>query len=95
MPGLTDEPAVAGAPTTAGTAANLLTYFPAGHVVTALIRFDRLRGTEWAIQAERLLRPMPDYQVLFGPRDAKLVDKLETLVISSPRPRDATAPPCH
>ena len=36
---------VDGAPTTAGTAANLLAYFPAGHVVTAMVRFDRLRGT--------------------------------------------------
>jgi hypothetical protein len=70
---------------------NLLAYFPEGHVVTALIRFDRLRGTEWSAQTERLLRPMPDYQVLFGARDAELTDKLETLVISTPRPRDAAA----
>jgi hypothetical protein len=88
-PGTTDEPAVDGAPTTAGTAANLLAYFPDGHVVTALIRFDRLRGTEWSAQTERLLRPMPDYQLLFGTRDAAITDKLETLVISTPRPRDA------
>ncbi len=90
-PGTADEPAVDGAPTTAGTAANLLAYFPDGHVVTALIRFDRLRGTEWSAQAERLLRPMPDYQLLFGAHDAAITDKLETLVISTPRPRDAAA----
>ncbi|HEY0988194.1 MAG TPA: hypothetical protein VGD80_14115 [Kofleriaceae bacterium] len=91
VPGSTSAPAVDGAPTTAGTAANLLAYLPDGHVVTALIRFDRLRGTEWAAQTERLLRPLPDYRLLFGPRDANLTDKLETLVISSPRPRDAAA----
>ena len=91
IPGVTTEPGLDGAPTTAGTAANLLAYFPAGHTVTALIRFDRLRGTEWAAQTERLMRPMPDYRVLFGPRDAKIFEKLETLVISTPRPRDATA----
>ncbi|HEU4731037.1 MAG TPA: hypothetical protein VFT22_24250 [Kofleriaceae bacterium] len=91
VPGQTTEPAVEGAPTTAGTAANLLSYFPDGHIVTALVRFDRLRGTEWAAQAERLLRPMPDYQLLFGRRDAAITDKLETLVISTPRPRDAAA----
>ncbi|HET7504383.1 MAG TPA: hypothetical protein VFK02_25350, partial [Kofleriaceae bacterium] len=91
VPGATSEPAVEGAPTTAGTAANLLSYFPDGHIVTALIRLDRLRGTEWAAQAERLLRPMPDYQLLFGARDAAITDKLETLVISTPRPRDAAA----
>ncbi len=89
--GMTDEPAVEGPPTTAGTAANLLTYFPKGHVVTALIRFDRLRGTEWAAQTERLLQPMPDYQLLFGGADAKITEKLETLVISSPSPRDISA----
>ena len=89
--GLTNEPAVDGAPTTAGTAANLLTYFPPGHVVTALIRFDRLRGTEWQAQTERLLRPMPDYQALFGGADTQLGDKLDTLVISTPSPKDASA----
>ncbi|MBA3457800.1 MAG: hypothetical protein H0T42_32255, partial [Deltaproteobacteria bacterium] len=83
-----DQPAVDGAPTTAGTAANLLNYFPPGHIVTAMIRFDRLRGTEWAAQAERLFRPMPDYRVLFGPTNAKIADRLDTLVISTPSPRD-------
>jgi hypothetical protein len=91
QPGMTDEPAVAGDPTSPGTAANLLAYFPPGHVVTALIRFDRLRGTEWAEQTERLLEPLPDYHGLFGGKSAKLGDRLDTLVISSPRPRDATA----
>lgn len=90
-PGMDNQPAVAGAPTSAGTAANLLAYFPAGHQVTALIRFDRLRKTEWAAPAERLFKPMPDYKVLFGARDAGVADKFDTLVISSPRPEDATA----
>ena len=89
--GADNQPAVDGAPTTAGTAANLLAYFPAGHQVTALIRFDRLRNTEWAEPAERLFKPMPDYQVLFGSRAATVADKFDTLVISSPRPQDATA----
>lgn len=89
--GATDEVAIDGAPTTAGTSANLLAYFPKGHTVTALIRFDRLRGTEWLAQTERLLRPMPDYQILFGANDAKIGEKIDTLVISTPRPKDATA----
>lgn len=91
VPGMTDEPAVEGAPTTAGTAADLLAYFPPGHVVTALVRFDRLRNTEWARPTELLLRPLPDYRGMFGDRDASIAQKLDTLVISSPRPRDATA----
>jgi hypothetical protein len=91
IPGMTDEPAVDGAPTSAGTAANLLAYFPAGHIVALLIRFDRLRGTEWAGETEGLLKPLPDYRGLFGGKDASIADRLETLIISSPRPRDATA----
>jgi hypothetical protein len=90
-PGVDNQPAVAGAPTTAGTAANLLAYFPAGHQITALIRFDRLRNTEWADPAEQLFKPMPDYQGLFGSKNVTIGSKFDTLVISSPSPRDATA----
>ncbi len=86
------EPAVEGAPTTAGTAANLLTYFPAGQLVTALVRFDRLRGTEWAAATEQIFKPLPDYQALFGGSAGTLLaDKLDMLVISTPQPRDVTA----
>jgi hypothetical protein len=85
------EPAVDGAPTTAGTAANLLAYFPAGHVITALVRFDRVRGTEWGPITEKLLQPLPDYKLVFGARNAQLVDKFDTLVISSPSPKDMIA----
>jgi hypothetical protein len=84
-------PAVEGAPTSAGTAANLLTYFPKGHTTTALVRFDRLRGTEWAAPTERLFRPMPDYRILFGESDAKVADKLDTIIISTPEPSNAIA----
>jgi len=89
-PGMDTQPAVEGAPTSAGTAANLLAYFPPGHQVSVLVRFDRLRGSEWAAQAEQLFKPMPDYQVLFGGKQIAIGDKLETLIISSPKPRDAT-----
>ncbi|MEO8846869.1 MAG: hypothetical protein ABI591_07450 [Kofleriaceae bacterium] len=89
--GMDTQPAVDGAPTSAGTAANLLAYFPAGHTLAVLVRFDRLRGTEWANAAEELFRPMPDYQSLFGTRNAGIADKLDMLVISTPRPRDAAA----
>ena len=89
--GMDNQPAVEGAPTSAGTAANLLAYFPPGHTIGVLVRFDRLRGTEWALASEELFRPMPDYQSLFGARNAGIADKLDMLVISTPRPRDATA----
>jgi hypothetical protein len=85
-------PGVDGAPTTAGTAANLVAYFPPGHVVTALVRFDRLRGTEWAVAAETIFKPLPDYKMLFaGGGKALLADKLDMLVVSTPRPRDIAA----
>jgi hypothetical protein len=90
-PGMDNQPAVEGAPTSAGTAANLLAYFPTGHQITVLIRFDRLRKTEWSEPATKLFKPMPDYSALFGSRDVKIADQLDMLVISSPRPRDATA----
>jgi hypothetical protein len=74
-----------------GTAANLLSYFPSGHVVTLLVRFDRLRGTEWARATEALLAPMPDYQTLIGDRPVHIVDVFDTLVISTPSPKDVAA----
>jgi hypothetical protein len=89
--GSANDPAVAGAPTTAGTAANLLAYFPPGHIITAMIRFDRLRGSEWAKHTETLLRPMPDYRLMFGTGAANIADKIDTLVISTPKPKDAAA----
>lgn len=91
VPSFNPEDGLGDTPTSAGTASNLLAYFPKGHLVTAMIRFDRLRGTRWAEPAEKLLAPMPDYRSLFGDASAKLVDKFDTLVISSPKPRDPTA----
>jgi hypothetical protein len=74
-----------------GTAANLLSYFPDDHVVTAMIRFDRIRGTTWQAPIEKLFTPMPDHQMLIGERDLALADLFDTLVISTPRPRDMIA----
>lgn len=85
------EPAVEGAATSPGTAANLLAYMPPGHVLAVLVRFDRLRGTEWATRTEDLFRHMPDYGGLFGTRDADIADKLDTLAISTPQPKSAIA----
>jgi hypothetical protein len=74
-----------------GTGANLLSYFPKGHVVTLLLRFDRLRGTEWAPATEAVLAPMPDYQTIIGDRPVHIADVFDTLVISTPSPRDVEA----
>lgn len=91
-PGTENLQAVDGDATqTPGTAANLLAYFPKGQVVSALIRFDRLRDNEWGEPTEKILKPLPDYQALFGTRDARIADRFDTLIIASPRPHDATA----
>ena len=92
----TGDPAIAGEPGTggpvsAGTAANLLAYAPSGHVVTALVRLDRLRGTTWQAPVVKLFEPMPDYNVMIGARKLDIADLFETLVISSPEPRNAIA----
>jgi hypothetical protein len=72
----------------AGTNANLLAYMPAGHVLTVLIRFDRLRDTPWQEPAEKLFQPMPDHLTLIGDRDLHLADLFDLLVISSPEPQN-------
>ena len=74
-----------------GTAANLLNYFPRGHVVTVMARLDRLRGTEWAEQIDNLIKPLPDYYSLAGNQDVRMSDGFDLLVISSPTPTDALA----
>ena len=62
----------------------------------ALKSWAEVNGLAWQPEAtlppvtERLLKPMPDYQVLFGASDAKIGDKLDTLVISTPAPKDST-----
>jgi len=74
-----------------GTAANLLTYFPRGHVVTLLVRLDRLRGTEWAERIDAILAPLPDYRSLMGSETVRLADSFDLMVVSSPQPEDPRA----
>ena len=81
--------AATGEPATAGTAANLLAYFPNNHVVTVLLRFDRLRGTEWAPVAQQVLAVMPDYGTLIADPDTDVADLLDLVAMSSPKPNDA------
>ena len=82
-----------GLPSRAAVAAgtSLLDYLPPDDVVAVFLRFDRLRGTPWAAQAEAILAPMPDYRTLVGSRDAVVADLFDSLIISTPRPRDVTA----
>lgn len=92
----TDTPgAGAGSPGSGGpkrtpSQANLLAYMPKGELITALIRFDRLHGTEWSQRTADILAPMPDSRALLGSRKVAISDLFRTLVISSPSPRDVT-----
>jgi len=75
-------------PVNAGSAANLLAYFPKNHIVTVLIRFDRLRGTEWAKVAQDVLSVMPDFTTLVADPSAVVADKIDLIAVSTPKPRD-------
>ncbi len=74
-----------------GATANLLAYVPKAERVAVMIRFERMRGTEWIRHTEAVLEPMPDYQLLFSQSAVKPGDAIDTLVISSSSPRDVTA----
>jgi hypothetical protein len=86
-----DGTAAAAVALTPGTGANLLAYFPDGQVVTAMVRFDRIRGTQWQAPIDALFEPMPDHQMLIGGRDLSLADLFDTLVISSQHPTNPIA----
>lgn len=90
-PGGADPTGSVAAKPSSGTAANLLSYFPRGHVVTVMARLDRLRGTEWAERVDAMLKPLPDYRGLVGDADLQLADSFDLLVVSSARPDDAVA----
>ena len=85
------DPGSGGGPARTPSQANLLAYLPDGELVTVLIRFDRLHGTEWAEQTAAILAPMPDARALLGSRKVTISDLFRTLVVSSPSPRDVTA----
>jgi hypothetical protein len=85
-----DTQVATGPAASAGTAANLLAYFPDKHVVTVLLRFDRLRGTEWAPVAQQVLAVMPDYETLVADPDTVVVDQFDLVAMSSPKATDAT-----
>ena len=78
-------------PRSPGADANLLAYFPAGELLTVLIRFDRLRTQPWPRLTEAILAPMPDYRSIIGSRDLSITQLFDTLVISSSEPTDVTA----
>ena len=89
--GTSAEPGAGGGERRKPSQANLLAYLPKGELVTVLIRFDRMRDTEWAARTEAILAPMPDYRSLVGGRKIALAEQFPTMVVSSPEPREVTA----
>ena len=84
----TKDPTGPGTAKNSRTSANLLGYSPGGAKVTVLLRFDRLRGTEWAARTEAIFKPMPDYRSIMGKRGGSWTTRFDTMVISSPKPKD-------
>ncbi len=78
-------------PASAATAANLLAHFPNKHMVSVLLRFDRLRGTEWSEIMQRVLASMPDYKTLIADPKTVVADKFDIVAMSSARYNDAGA----
>ena len=89
--GMVDGTSGTGTPPPPGADADLLSYFPAGEVITVLIRLDRIRPTQWAPTLQAIIAPMPDFQSLVGSRKIAMADLFDTLVISSSRPQDVVA----
>jgi len=79
-------------PASAATAANLLGHFPSKHLVSVLLRFDRLRGTEWSPVLQKILSAMPDYKALIAdPEHTVVADRFDLVAMSSARPKDSGA----
>lgn len=65
-------------------------YAPEGSRVTALLRVDRLRGTPYARLVDDLLMNLPDRRDLFEGTGLDLLQDIDTLLIATPNPMDAT-----
>jgi hypothetical protein len=66
-------------------------YVPSGDRVSVMMRLDRLRGTEWAERADKILSPMPDYEMIIGDRKLTMADEFEMLLMSSSDPSEVWA----
>ena len=73
------------------TRVNLATQVPGRARLIAFIRADRLRSTPYAAGLEAALAPTPDYRALLAGSGLALADAFDTVVISTPDPRDVTA----
>ena len=67
---------------------DLTAYGPKGSRFTALLRLDRLRGTEYAGPVDALLMRLPDRRDLLEGTDLDLFESFDALLIATPHPLD-------
>ena len=68
-------------------ATRVVNLFPSRYLVTVLIRFQRLQGSEWTKHIEAILAPMPDYKTLMRGNTQSLAEKFHSVLISTTNPR--------
>ena len=78
-------------PKVVGVGVDLAALTPPKDHLAVVIRFDRMRGTEWAERTEAILAPMPDYRLIIGERKIPIARSFDLLMISTSNPRDVTA----
>ena len=67
---------------------DLNAYGPRGSRLTALLRLDRLRGTDYAAPVDALLTRLPDRRDLLEGTGLDLFDAFDALLIATPHPLD-------
>jgi hypothetical protein len=67
---------------------DLNAYGPRGSRLTALLRLDRLRGTDYAAPVDALLMRLPDRRDLLEGTGLDLFDSFDALLIATPHPLD-------
>src|ERR1700690_2769550 len=67
---------------------DLSAYGPRGSRLTALLRLDRLRGTDYAAPVDAVLMRLPDRRDLLEGTGLDLFDAFDALLIATPHPLD-------
>src|SRR5580698_3470965 len=67
---------------------DLTAYGPKGSRFMALLRLDRLRGTEYAAPVDALMMRLPDRRDLLEGTDLDLFESFDALLIATPHPLD-------
>ena len=70
---------------------NLTKHAPSGDQLAVLIRFDVMRGTEWAPRSAKVLKSLPDYKMIVGDRKTPLEEKFDLLFITTSNPKRISA----